>query len=147
MKKILSIFLVIVFLFTSGCFNLPKRIYSKEELEDGLISVEIARVVENDTETNNFDWITLKILNLAERLTIVKEISKIMFVQATRPPTHFQPSYMLLFIYSDYIVRFSLHYAIGRMDLNGKPIDNSDEYFPTGYNNELAKLIDKYLEQ
>ena len=50
-------------------------------------------------------------------------------------------------LYPDYIVRFSLHYAIGRMDLNGKPIDNSDEYFPTGYNNELAKLIDKYLEQ
>ena len=144
MKKLLAIFLVIVFLFTSGCFNLPKRIYSKEELEDGLIRIELVKVIDFPPEVYVFE--TLKVFTIVEQEEVINEISKITFVQMTRPPTRLDPSYSLLFIYSDSILQFSLCFSICELDLNGKPFNN-EKSFPTGYNNELAKLIDKYLEQ
>ena len=147
MKKILSIFLVIAFLFTSGCFNVPPRIYSKEELEDGLIKIELVRIIASAPERYIFE--TQKVFTLVEQEEVVEELSKITFVQITRPPTRQAPFYALLFIYSDYMVSFSLHFSIGKMDLNGKPIDSSSDefFFPTGYNSELAKIIEKYLQK
>ena len=147
MKKVLSIFLVIVFLFTSGCFNLPKRSYTKEELEDGLIKIELVRIIASAPERYIFE--TQKVFTLVEQEEVVEELSKITFVQITRPPTRQAPFYALLFIYSDYMVSFSLHFSIGKMDLNGKPIDSSSDefFFPTGYNSELAKIIEKYLQK
>ena len=129
--------------WVSSCFNLPKRIYTKEELEKGLIKIELVRVVDYPPEVYVFE--TLKIFTLVEQEEVVEEISKITFVEMTRPPTKLDTSYSLLFIYSNTMLEFSLDHAIGELDLNGKPYNN-EKFFPTGYNRELAKLIDKYLQ-
>lgn len=118
------------------------RTYTKEELEEGLLSIEL--VLSYDYTPEKYLYETIRVFNTKEQQEIIEEISNITFVQATSPGSRVNPSYSLLFKYSDWLLEFSLYNAIGESDLNGKPY-NGKMFFPARYNEDLATLINKYL--
>lgn len=144
MKKRLFIlilfYVIMVLIFIWG--NWPEtRIYTKEELEDGLLSIEL--VLSYDYTPEKYLYETIRVFNTKEQQEIIEEISNITFEKATSPGSRVNPSYSLLFKYSDWMLEFSLN-GIGEADLNGKPY-NGKMFFPARYNEDLATLINKYL--
>ena len=134
--------ILIIGVLLSYCCCVKKRSYSIQELEEGLIRIEIVTVDESVAGLYHFE--TIKVFNLVEQREILEKISKITFVQMLRPVTNINPSYSILFIYSDRMLEFSLDNAICEVDLNGRRID-SDKFFPADYNAELKELIEDYL--
>ena len=120
------------------------RIYTKEELEEGLISVEIVEIIDYVYESESYEWNILKQLEPMEQASIVEELSQIVFTEMDRPPTHQEISYALMLRYSNNILMFSLEYAVRELELSGKPIIN-EKFFPAKYNRDLDQLINKYL--
>lgn len=120
------------------------RIYTKEELEEGLISVEIVEIIDYVYESESYEWNSLKQLEPMEQASIVEELSQIVFTEMDRPPKHQEISYALMLRYSNNILMFSLEYAVRELELSGKPIIN-EKFFPAEYNGDLDQLINKYL--
>ena len=153
----LSTFLIIYSVTTVGLYlilglmyffviyiSTEHRIYTKEELEEGLISVEIVEIIDYVYESESYEWNSLKQLEPMEQASIVEELSQIVFTEMDRPPKHQEISYALMLRYSNNILMFSLEYAVRELELSGKPIIN-EKFFPAEYNGDLDQLINKYL--
>ena len=153
----LSTFLIIYSVTTVGLYlilglmyffviyiSTEHRIYTKEELEEGLISVEIVEIIDYVYESESYEWNSLKQLEPMEQASIVEELSQIVFTEMDRPPKHQEISYALMLRYSNNILMFSLEYKVRELELSGKRIIN-EKFFPAEYNSDLDQLINKYL--
>ena len=153
----LSTFLIIYSVTTVGLYlilglmyffviyiSTEHRIYTKEEFEEGLISVEIVEIIDYVYESESYEWNSLKQLEPMEQASIVEELSQIVFTEMDRPPKHQEISYALMLRYSNNILMFSLEYKVRELELSGKRIIN-EKFFPAEYNSDLDQLINKYL--
>ena len=142
MKKLLAIFLVIVSIVLGGCnFNVyPVRDYSTQELENGLLGVELIYIINYENRCN---YEVVAELSDNDVKYVTDKISQIHFVGYS--PQSSDEIYGIKFCYRDDSLVFEPENIV-RIDNNGVKIEGT-KWFCMAKNKALRNLIDELLEK